>query len=470
MSPEEARDKAYNTAIKSGEDKTAAFLKSKFENLTVIYNDASTHKDLAIPTDVNEYTRMAKELIDKRQFNAATKSGGMMTITLDDLDKKDDELELGIKKSKGAKSLQELVPTREQLQTTAKAIASGVEEETGSIGFLGGATVMAALTGLFKWIFSGFKGGFDGLKQTIAGVTAENMQHAVGNNLERLRASRPDMAHILTRETIDETTQTVRNEVLTQGGVAIRRPREVTLEDVKFDSIADNQLAEARTKIHDEILQPKGGTPLHVVIEDELNAKVEEAKKSAKLSDFASFLPDWKIPGVITDLKAPSKETIQSASEKMAEVIATSASAFATDAKSTDSRGRRLSDPSVSKQDYARAVSDAVGEALVAYDQEGQGFGLPMNLSDPDKGHPGKTNLDAVKDKVREKLMTGENYQKLHMASTLATVKATQAARELADKHVDSASRATVSGGSSHQPDGTQLTQLTQGGAVTPHV
>src|SRR5690606_5960225 len=107
-----------------------------------------------------------------RKITFNTKGGFTRTITLDELDEKDTRMNLGLKTKLGVPHLDNAVPTVEQLETTASTIGKSVESQTGSIGFLGGATVMNAIKGFFAWLKNGFAGGFDGLKHSIAMVTA----------------------------------------------------------------------------------------------------------------------------------------------------------------------------------------------------------------------------------------------------------------------------------------------------------
>lgn len=71
----------------------------------------------------------------------------------------------------------------ESINAIKESATEAVEANTGSFSFLGGSTIMNALAGLFKWVFSGFSGGFAGLKDIIAEGAVTNTISSFKNNL-----------------------------------------------------------------------------------------------------------------------------------------------------------------------------------------------------------------------------------------------------------------------------------------------
>jgi hypothetical protein len=244
LTPEQAKAQAYNDTIAASEEQVALKLKPKFQNLAVFY------PDLKIPDVKDEATfrRITKELIDTRQFTAESKNGETMVISLDDLNQKDNALGGLVKKEAKVKNLQELVPTRDQLKSTANAVAEGVEENLGSSfggaswsNFLSGAMswLGKALTWLIQGLTNGFKfGEFPGFMDTVAGTTADNMKESVGNNLKKLRETRPDMANMLTDDAIVGVTSEVHDQALVAAGVAVaKKSSKPSLADIPYDPL-----------------------------------------------------------------------------------------------------------------------------------------------------------------------------------------------------------------------------------------
>lgn len=73
----------------------------------------------------------------------------------------------------------------EKVGAIRNAAAKAAYDNTGDFEFLGGSTVMNALAGLIKWIFSGFDGGFDGLQKIIAEGAAANATASFSENLKQ---------------------------------------------------------------------------------------------------------------------------------------------------------------------------------------------------------------------------------------------------------------------------------------------
>ncbi|MGE3713212.1 MAG: hypothetical protein AB7F82_01615 [Alphaproteobacteria bacterium] len=358
-SPEQVKQKAFDSAMNAGTEDVAIFLKQQYRNLSLLYTD------LAVPEDSekgdNEYRRMAGELIKKRGFTAATKDGGTRTITLDELDERDNKENLGLKRAMREKfgevsHIGEAVPTESQMQATAKAVADGVKENTGNIGFLGGATLGAAIKGFFSWMMSGFKGGFDGLKKTIANITAENMRDSVKKNLNDLRQNRSDMYHMLDNERIEGIGSAVHSSVLKEAGfeppadasVAEEDKKTQNLRDVEFTTVDQNNLTDAREKIREKILYPDGGAPLKDRIANEMNANVDNDA-------------GWRW-GAEAVGWAPEREEVERTAGTIANTIATRISVITTNPAYRTKDGQALGD--LSQQEFTAAVAQDVTDTL----------------------------------------------------------------------------------------------------------
>lgn len=74
----------------------------------------------------------------------------------------------------------------DQIVAIRESAAKAVHDNTGDFEFLGGSTVWNAIAGFFKWVFSGFNAGFEGLKQVIADrAVANTVADFQGNLLHR---------------------------------------------------------------------------------------------------------------------------------------------------------------------------------------------------------------------------------------------------------------------------------------------
>lgn len=238
LTPEQIREKVSADTIAAGEEQTAVLLKKQFQNLAQLY------PEIVVPESDNEaeYRRMGRELIDKRLITVSTKNGGTFPISLDDLDQKDNDLGGAIKKSRGVSNLQQLVPTRAQLEATAEAVSEGVEENTGLIK---GTSLSNLIAGFFAWLgnilawmVNGFKGDSPSLGDTIAKTTADNMQESVTKNLQKLRDENPqELQSILDDTVISGVSREVHNRVLKEAGLQVVEPPKVALKDVPFETL-----------------------------------------------------------------------------------------------------------------------------------------------------------------------------------------------------------------------------------------
>jgi hypothetical protein len=255
LSPEQAKKRAYESTMRGGVDKVAAFLKENYNLLGMVEPRLASADSLT----GRDYRIMAGELItsegEDRGFTARTSDNSAVRISLKQIDQKLLENETGKQflTSRNVKSVSELVPTYEQLSTTAIAVGKGVEEETGTIGFLGGATFMSALVGFFKWIGGLFTGessfSWDSIKQSIASVSADNMKSSVTNQLQNLRQQRPDLARsILTQENVTTIGQQVHDTVTHKA-----RGEDMPAEDIVENTHARSVDQSARGLIAQEV-------------------------------------------------------------------------------------------------------------------------------------------------------------------------------------------------------------------------
>lgn len=178
------------------------------------------------------WKKMARQLIDERQLTADN-----VTISIAELDRQLDE---STKKSLNIDSLEKLIPTRKQIGLVSSTIGSSVAKNTGTgIGFLdslfGGATFGAAFRGLFTWIFSGFKGGFTGLKEIIAGNVGDNIKTSATDDLKALRDR--------LRGTPDDISGFLNNTAITAVGEKLGR---VPLESLKPSGVKPPQLRDVK--------------------------------------------------------------------------------------------------------------------------------------------------------------------------------------------------------------------------------
>ncbi|MBY0408031.1 MAG: hypothetical protein K2Q01_10090, partial [Rickettsiales bacterium] len=201
---EEARTKARTKIVSALEEKTAIYLKqswpmvrlaaSKLTPPRLLPNDPTD--GIQFPPNISaeekerlrgeEWLRLAREVIDKRQITVA---GMVQPITVAELEP---QLDQKLRESLNVKSFGMLIPTRMQVNAVADTVGNSVASQTGTgIGFLdgllGGASFGDLFRGLFNWIASGFKDGFTGLKTAIAEKTGGRMRDAVVPALTALR-------------------------------------------------------------------------------------------------------------------------------------------------------------------------------------------------------------------------------------------------------------------------------------------
>ena len=199
---EDAKAKAKTQTMSAMEERTAVYLKKSWSLVQIgarklgleLPNDPTATLPFPAGADEEanqklrdaEWLRLGKQLIDEQKITVA---GAARDLYIDELDTVMDEQ---MKQSLNVSSFKMLIPTRNQVTAISETVATSVERATGSgIGFLdnalGGASLGDMFRGLFTWIFSGFDGGFDGLKQTIAGYSGGRMRDNAVKDLTQLR-------------------------------------------------------------------------------------------------------------------------------------------------------------------------------------------------------------------------------------------------------------------------------------------
>lgn len=389
MTPEEAKKEAYDSAIESGEGKVASLLKERWDGLSALYHEEHIKKQSDLTDD--DFNRMARELIDTRRITAPTADGNNHIITLKELDQKDtDQLDSALKKHLGVSNLEDAVPTRNQLSVTAGAVADGVEENTGSIGFLGGATIMNAIAGLMRWIGSGFSGGFQGLTEAIAQVSAENMETSVSNKLHKLRENRQDMGNFLTDDMIADAGHRAHNATLKSAGldVADDAPGEGASSKRPFE-LGERGLETVKGTVKERILHPDDGSaPLAEEIAEKLAKGTEDNNNSRS----------WMNPLGWVGAGVQSKEDAMPTGTKIADVIAESVASTVSNPNYRTADGKKLSE--LDDHAFGAAISEEAGKALK---QNEASLGLPVGLNETDPKTQ-KTYLDGFKGQIAERL------------------------------------------------------------------
>ncbi len=228
------------------------------------------------PQSNDEYRRIAKELIENRQFSIKDKDGNPAIVKIDDMDKyllkmaekSQERYDEEIKKL-GAKSFNEKIPDASRRSKIAQAVSDSVEENTGSLPFLGGASFMNSLMGLFQWIMSGFEGGFDGLKSNIANITADSTSKSVEGKLRALGES---------QENIQTISDEVRTKALEKAGYPSKDAKKPTkLEDIQAAPLSTQQPATAPPS-------PSLGAPAPTVIPPAVPSPTPSAEASPDIT------------------------------------------------------------------------------------------------------------------------------------------------------------------------------------------
>ncbi len=239
-------DKAYTETKKQVTEQVAIALKKggALKELA-----AFARVSINLPENDDEYRRIAEELITKRQFTIKNTKGETEVITIAALDERFKALpkqmeELGksnesvdkvvlaamqdeykaVKSALGdAKSFDDFIPSEEKRDKIANAVKKSVDSNTGNWF---GTSFINLLMGLLQWVFSGFDGGFDGLKKSIANVTADGIANDSAKALTSLNLG-------LSSETISQFRDGLKETAMREAGFgSADAPKMPTLADV----------------------------------------------------------------------------------------------------------------------------------------------------------------------------------------------------------------------------------------------
>lgn len=184
-----------------------------------------------------QYLQIANDLIKNRtaEFETKTPSGTAFKVKLT-IKEMDENLELlgkdpatkdkydKIIKDLGANSFDQAIPDEARRVKIAKAVGNAVEENTGNLPFLGGASFMNALMGFLKWIFSPHDESIASYitKETANGIAASTEKNLAGANIG------------LSQDTIKEISTGVRTRILKEKGFPDKdAPEPETLANTK---------------------------------------------------------------------------------------------------------------------------------------------------------------------------------------------------------------------------------------------
>lgn len=253
----EAQDKVYNSLP----EQLAIRLKKNgaIAEIALLGGDEI---DASAITDA-QYLQIANDLIKDRaaKFKAKSPSGTSFSLELN-ISELDKRLELLAKdeatraqydkaiKALGADSFDKAIPDETRRVKIAKAVGDAVEENTGSLPFLGGASFMNAVIGFFKWLLSGVDGWIDGLKASVTRETANGIAASTEKNL-----AGADIG--LSQDTIKEISTGIRTRVLKEKGVADKdAPEPETLANTKGAEPLKKVAPAITTKPAEEIASP----------------------------------------------------------------------------------------------------------------------------------------------------------------------------------------------------------------------
>lgn len=212
-----------------------------------------------------EWMRLAKEVIGEENDDPAKRgvSVGGVRVTLAELDEvMADDLQEMLQ----VDGLGKLVPTRKQINMIADTMAASAKRSTGTgIDFLddwfGGASFGDILMGLFNWIFSGFEGGFDGLKTGIANNTGARMGTAVQEDLtklaDKLKGTPDDISAFMDPAAIKSVGTEVSKAPAKSLKPDATKP-DAALTDAKIGSFAEDMRGKAKGMIQEEFSKKLG--------------------------------------------------------------------------------------------------------------------------------------------------------------------------------------------------------------------
>lgn len=258
---EEAKDaqklknEAYIATTRGIEDEAAALLKQKYKLIALV--DPSLP---APPEDNNEYRRMARDLINKRETSIGGKN-----ISLDEVNTKLKSTPEGqnVLKELGVENVHALVPTRDQVNRISQAVSDAVGENLSTNG-----TVTWG-----NW-FNGLASG----KEKVA----QNFKSSTVTHLTNLKNSDPGLRNFLTEGkdgTIEQMGQAVYSNVMNPDARTADRVASTRTEEVDVA---------IRTSISDKIY-----TQTVEATQSGINAEIQKGYDSGFMGSLAKMLgPD----------------------------------------------------------------------------------------------------------------------------------------------------------------------------------
>ncbi|MEQ1790187.1 MAG: hypothetical protein ABL857_07075 [Rickettsiales bacterium] len=194
-----AGGKAHNQAITSVNEEVAIRLKHDDGILNLAKLASRGKNPIVLPKTDDEFRIIAKDLIENRQFTGKNAKGEDVVVKIEDMDKtlaeiaiKEPELHANTIKKLGAKTFDELIPTSERRAKIAEGIGKAVDDNTGNLPFLGGASFMNAIMGLIAW----FTGGEGSLSDNIARTTTDNIAKDTRKNLADIGENQKNIEQI----------------------------------------------------------------------------------------------------------------------------------------------------------------------------------------------------------------------------------------------------------------------------------
>lgn len=455
--PEQAKAKAAEAVTSAAEEKVAIFLKERLGNLAII----PEYNDIAIPEDNGqgnaEYRRMAGELITDREFTVNKKSGGTVNVSLAALDKYDKENGGKLLDALGIQSTEELVPTREQLDSISDAVGEGVKENVGPIK---GASIGAAFKGFMNWLGGLFNGtssfSWKSIEQAIANVVAGDMSESVKGKLNKLRENDPEMSRFLGDDDITNIGSTVRNRVLQEAGIEVpasgnAEPAEATtLENARPKSLDIDRMT-IRKKVYDGMMNPENNDrgPVEAALADGMVKNKEETAHFLGIN-WGTFAGITGFVGITNTTGPVTEYRLRESAHKMSPHIATAVADTVSNPNYRTADGRKLTE--LSKEEFATALSDEVGKSLMKNEKH---FDLPFPLD---------SKIDTIKQNIRNGILTPDEkgktpYDQLATAANLAaSAPIPEGTRQLADQAVDGTVRdATAQHGAIDMADGSSV-------------
>jgi|GEM_PF-6729802 len=172
LPPEQRAKKAANDFVTQYRDRLAITLKKSWNKKKMKLLGV---REEPPPSD-EQFKIWADELITDRKMTLLDETGNKIEppVTIADMQRElTSEQREEFSKTYGTSQLSEIILERSQLNNAAQQVGQATYKHSGSIPFLGGASIMDAIMGFFEWVFAGFPRGkdggiFSGLKDSIA--------------------------------------------------------------------------------------------------------------------------------------------------------------------------------------------------------------------------------------------------------------------------------------------------------------